>query len=114
LARLHFIELTATAVDSLRRVADRKVLREVGKAIDGLARGPEAQGKPLEVPLDGVWSIHAARDRYRVLYEIDARKRRVTILLVGARRPGKASDVYRIAARILRDLTSRERRPGGS
>jgi len=52
-----------------------------------------------------VWSVHAVRDRHRILYEIDERTWRVVVLLVGERRPGRASDVYRIAARLLRDLT---------
>ena len=106
MARRHTIELSATAFGCLQRIGDRKVRRELAAAIDGLARGPDVQGKPLEVPLDGVWSIHAARDHYRVLYEIDSKRARVTVLFVGERRPGRASDVYRVAARLLRDLTS--------
>ncbi len=139
MARRYTIALAPTAFASLRRVANRKTLRELGKAIDGLARErdrdtgagqapflaraqagearvrgleggpawePDLQGKPLAAPLEGVWRIRAARDRYRVLYEIDGVKRRIIVLDIGERRPGEPSDVYRLAARLLRDLTT--------
>ncbi|MBI2894071.1 MAG: type II toxin-antitoxin system RelE/ParE family toxin [Deltaproteobacteria bacterium] len=106
MARRYAIDLAPTAFASLRRLANRKTLRELGEAIDGLAHEPDLQGKPLAAPLEGIWSIRAARDHYRVLYEIDETQRRVTVLVVGERRPGEQSDVYRLAARLLRDLTT--------
>jgi acyl transferase domain-containing protein len=59
-------------------------------AIDALVDTPEHKGKALEVPLDGVRSARASRDRCRVLYEIDAGRRAIVILKVGPRK-----DVYR-------------------
>jgi mRNA interferase RelE/StbE len=90
----------------LRRIRGKRVLAELGRLIDDLARSAESLGKELEPPLDGIRSVHAVRDRYWVLYEVDRRARRVTVLLVGPRRPGRAGDVYQLAARLLRDLTS--------
>jgi mRNA interferase RelE/StbE len=103
--RRYEVVLAQSVFQSLRRVADKKLLREISAAIDGLALAPEAQGKPLESPLGGLWSVRAARQRWRVVFEIDADRRRVAVLLVGRRRPGHLEDVYAVAARLLRGLT---------
>jgi mRNA interferase RelE/StbE len=106
LAARRDIEILPSAREALAAVADKKVLREIAKTIDGLSSRPETQGKVLTDPLEGVRSLRAARERYRVLFEIDAETGRVQVLFVGLRRPGRPADVYRIAARLLRRFTS--------
>jgi mRNA-degrading endonuclease RelE of RelBE toxin-antitoxin system len=98
------IELAPTAFRSLRALKDKKTLREIAAVLDGLAHRPENQGKPLTGPLEGISSIRAARSRYRVLFQVDAKKKRVSVLLVGARRPGETTDVYAVARRLFETL----------
>ncbi len=105
MARRFAVEIAPAAFDALNAVRDRKSRGEIGKAIATLERNPGAQGKGLEGPLDGVRAIRADRDRYRILFEIDASARRVSVVFLGERRPGYTSDVYARAAALLRRLT---------
>ena len=54
----------------------------------GLARNPHRVGRPLRLELEGKHS--ARRGDFRVIYEIDADQRRVTVIAVDHR-----SDAYR-------------------
>jgi mRNA interferase RelE/StbE len=98
------IEIAPTGYGSLRAIRNKKILGEIVQAIDALARHPETQGKALLHPLEGVRSIRAARDRYRILYRVDPESRRASVLLAGERRPGEERDVYAVAQRLLRAL----------
>lgn len=98
------IELAPTAIGSLRAVRDKKIRAEIASAIDGLGTEPQQQGNELTGELAGLRSIHAFRDRYRVLFDVDAAEMRVRVFLVGERRPGRPSDVYREAALLLKQL----------
>ncbi len=98
------IELAASALASLRAVRDKKIRGEIAEVIDRLARRRGSGGKPLVGPLEGLRSVHAARDRYRIIYQVAQPQRRVLVLFVGRRRPGSPEDVYRSAARLLRRL----------
>ena len=96
----HEIEIAPTALDAIGRIRDKKARREIAALIDALDRQPEAQGKALSAPLDGLRSLRASRDRYRVLFRVDERV--VRVLLVGPRRPGKGTDVYAVARSLLK------------
>jgi mRNA interferase RelE/StbE len=76
-----------------RRTLSEQLPPHVGHAVlallDGdLAREPTRVGKPLRSPLEGTWS--ARRGTYRLLYEIDADARTVTVVAVEHR-----ADAYR-------------------
>ncbi|MBI4600390.1 MAG: type II toxin-antitoxin system RelE/ParE family toxin [Planctomycetes bacterium] len=103
----HSIDIAPTGYRSIRALKDKKLKREIAKAIDGLAKSPELQGKELVKPLEGVRSVRAAQGRFRILYKVDAAKRLVSVLLVGERRPGEATDVYAVAQRLLKLLLGR-------
>ena len=94
------IEVAPTGYRSLKALKD-KLRHEVAKVIDGLVRAPEEQGKALLGPLEGMRSVHAARDRFRILYRVDARKKLVPVLLVGERAPGQDADIYALAQKLL-------------
>jgi mRNA interferase RelE/StbE len=96
------VEIAPTGVASLKAIRVRKTLREIGKAIEGLSTRPEAQGKPLQPPLETLRSLRAARDRYRILYRV--RRNVVQIVLVGERLPGRKEDVYLLAQKLLSAL----------
>jgi mRNA interferase RelE/StbE len=53
-----------------------------------VASNPQRLGKPLDTPLDGVWSTR--RGEYRALYTIDETTRTIAVVAVSHRR-----DAYR-------------------
>jgi mRNA-degrading endonuclease RelE of RelBE toxin-antitoxin system len=106
--RRYEIEIAPTGYRSLKTVKDKKLRREIAKTIDGLIRAPEEQGKALLGPLVGVRSVHAARDRFRVLYQVDTRAKLVSVLLIGERAPGRDTDVYALAQKLLATFTKSE------
>lgn len=102
------VEIAPTGYATLRAVNDKKALREIGKAIDGLARNPEQQGKALTAPFEGLRSLPALRSRFRILYRVNQHRRTVSVLLVGERKAGKTEDVYALAKRLLTALRGEE------
>jgi mRNA-degrading endonuclease RelE of RelBE toxin-antitoxin system len=106
--RRYEIEIAPTGYRSLKTVKDKKLRREIAKAIDDLARAPEDQGKALLGPLEGMRSVHAARDRFRILYKVDTRAKLVSVLLIGERAPGQDADIYTLAQKLLATFTRPE------
>lgn len=70
----------------------------ISKALARLASNPNV-GKPLKNPLTGLYSLHAANKRYRIVYAIDSASTTVTVIVIGARQSGKRSDPYATARR---------------
>lgn len=95
------VVLTAQARRMLTAIADRRAQRKIAGRIDSLAEEPEKQGKPLLKELAGLRSIRAA-GRYRVIYQVDRKKSRVVVLVVGLRKSRDKADVYSLARRLLR------------
>lgn len=104
MASTYSIEISPTAFRSLKAIRDRKVQDEIRGAIDGLARGPEAQGKSLFKPLEALRSIRVVRSRYRILDRVDRAHELVSVLLIGERRPGREEDIYAVARRLVKLL----------
>ena len=94
------IEIAPTGYRSLKAL-NKKLRHDVARVIDRLARAPEEQGKALLGPLEGLRSVHAARDRFRILYRVDALNELVSVLLVGERAPGQDADIYALAQKLL-------------
>jgi mRNA interferase RelE/StbE len=65
-----------------------KVAAAVAETLATIRENPRRVGKRLHFELEGVWSTR--RGPYRILYEIDARRRLITVIAIGHR-----SDVYR-------------------
>jgi mRNA interferase RelE/StbE len=107
-ARRYKIEIAPTGNRSIKAVKDKKLRREIAKTIDGLARAPEDQGKALLGPLEGMRSVRAARDRFRILYKVDTRAKCVSVLLIGERAPGREADIYALAQKLLATFTKSE------
>ena len=74
MAALHSIHIAPTGFACFKAIRDKKVRHEIGSAIDGLARDPEAQGKALVTPLEGLRSLKVARGGYRVICKVDSEK----------------------------------------
>ena len=108
MARSYRIEISPSGYSSLKAISQKKILREIARVIDGLGKAPGSQGKELLGPFQGVRSIRACRSKYRILYKFDESERIVSILVVGARKPGKEEDVYEVAKRLLKTLLGKE------
>jgi mRNA interferase RelE/StbE len=99
--RRYPIQIAPTGYRSLRDLKDKKTRRQIAKGIDGLGLASERQGKALVGPIEGVPSVRAVRDRFRVLYDVDKSARLVSVLLVGERSPGPDADIYALAKKLL-------------
>lgn len=96
------IEITPTALESLETITDRRTRAAIVRRIDALAEEPGKQGNSLRGELAGFCSVRAAGQRYRVVYRIDEKERRVVVYLVGIRKEGSRQDVYALAQRLVR------------
>ena len=96
------IALTPTAVRLLEGMTDRRVREQIRNRIDGLAREPEQQGKPMRDELSGFRSLRAVGQRYRIIYRVDRGKVLVIVLAVGLRKEGDRQDIYRLAQKLVR------------
>ena len=96
------IELTLIALESLSAVTDTRVRQLIRDRIDGLVHEPEKQGKPLTRELDGLRSLRAVGQRYRVLFKVERSKITVLILTVGLRKEGDKKDIYALAKKLVR------------
>ena len=99
--RRYQIEWTRKAIEMLKRVSPRPIQKEVFERASGLKKDPK-RGVALQRDLAGYYSLPAGQDRYRIVYTIDADEEIVVIHAVGRRAPGKESDVYEVARRILK------------
>lgn len=79
---------TAAARRSLPRLPEKVAAAVVEFVYGSLAANPERVGKPLKLGLEGLHS--ARRGDYRVIYRIDADRRRVDVVALEHR-----SDAYR-------------------
>ncbi|MEX2599797.1 MAG: type II toxin-antitoxin system RelE/ParE family toxin [Dehalococcoidia bacterium] len=96
------IEITPSALGALEGIKDRRTRAAIMRRIDGLTEDPDKQGKALRAELTGYFSVRAAGQRYRVVYQVGALEGRVVVVLVGIRKEGGREDVYALAQRLLR------------
>ena len=82
------IEWAASALRSLDRLPEKIATACIEFVYGGLAENPHRVGRALRFDLEGKHS--ARRGDFRVIYEIDARQRVVTVIAIDHR-----SDVYR-------------------
>lgn len=99
---IHRIRLAPSVCQSLRDITDRRVQAKLQEAIDGLAEEPGKQGKALIGELRGYRSLRAVRQRFRIIYRVDASNALVLIVAVGIRKAGSKQDVYALARKLLR------------
>ena len=95
------IEVTPTALEALESVTDRRTRSAIVRRIDALVDEPEKQCKKLRGWLAGFMSIRAAGQRYRVVYRVNDREKRVLVYTVGIRKEGSRRDVYALAERLV-------------
>ena len=93
---------TATAVRLLEGIRDPRVRRKLLERGDDLSHDPGLQGKPMREELTGCRSLRAVGQRYRILYQVDESRRTAWIKATGMRKEGDRSDVYALAAKLVR------------
>ena len=96
------IEITPTALEALKAIADQRTRSAIIRRIDTLAEEPEKQGKQLRGWLAGFQSVRAAGQRYRVVYRVENAGQRVLVYMVGIRREGSRRDIYALAEHLVR------------
>ena len=96
------IALTPTAMRLLEGITDRRIREQIRNRIDGLAREPEQQGKPMRDELSGFRSLRAVGQRYRIIYRVDRGSVLVIVIAVGLRKEGDRQDIYRLAQKLVR------------
>lgn len=96
------IIIQPVAFQALADISDRRIQEKIRDRIDGLAREPEKQGKPLTGELLGYRSLRAVGQRYRIIYRVEREKVVVLIVTLGLRKAGDKRDVYALAKKLLR------------
>ena len=96
------IEITPTGLTALESITDRRTRAAIIRRIDALTQEPAKQGNILRGELTGFMSVRAAGQRYRVVYAVHERERRVVVYMVGIRKEGSRRDVYVLAQRLVR------------
>ncbi len=86
----------------LAAIKDRRIQENIREKIDGLARDPDLQGKPLLGELTGLRGVRAVAQRYRIIYRVHQDRVEVLVVAIGLRREGHREDIYRLAQRLLR------------
>jgi mRNA interferase RelE/StbE len=99
---IYEIRFTPTSEVMLGKVGDRRIREKIKQRIEGLREDPEKQGKPLGGELEGLRSVRAVGQRYRVLYQVRRELVIVVIVAVGIRQEGGKRDVYEIARKLVR------------
>ena len=65
---------------------ERKVYQQARKMIDRVAENPRTMGEPLLERWAGARAVHFADDKYRLIWELDAARNQVVVLLVGPKK----------------------------
>jgi len=96
------VEITKDALKQLQHITDKRVRTNLFKRIEELSKDPERQGKPLRNELAGLRSVRAIGQRYRIIYKVERERVIIFVVAVGIRKAGDRSDIYQIAARLMR------------
>lgn len=96
------VEITPTALEALEAIVDRRTRSAIVRRIGALAEEPEKLGKPLRGWLAGFFSTRAAGQRYRVVYKVYDREKKVLVYLIGIRKEGSRRDVYALAEHLVK------------
>lgn len=93
---------TATALEMLERIGDRRVQQLLYDTSKRLESDPDKQGKPLRECLLSFRSLRAIGQRHRLIFSVSSSSSRVFVVAVGLRRAGARDDIYVLAERLIR------------
>jgi mRNA interferase RelE/StbE len=95
------IILTKDAQDDLARIRDRRSYSAIERKIDELQSEPDVRGKALTGDLQGFYSVRAAGQCYRIVYQVAMLEGVVIVVVIGIRKEGDKRDMYRVASKRL-------------
>lgn len=98
------VVITKDALKQLQSITDQRVRNNLFERIEELSIDPERQGKPLSNELAGLRCVRAIGQRYRIVYKVERDLVIVVVVAVGIRKEGDRSDIYKIAAHLMRYL----------
>ena len=87
----------------LADIRDRRVRRQIVAKLHTLQQDPERLGKPLVGELKRCYSVRAAAQRYRVIYQVTPASLIATVIAVGIRPQDDRGDIYEVARRLIRN-----------
>jgi mRNA interferase RelE/StbE len=96
------VEISKPALEQLQNITDKRVRDNLFERIEELSNDPENQGKQLRNELSGLRSVRAIGQRYRILFKVERERVVVVIVAVALRKKGDRSDIYQLAAKLLR------------
>ena len=99
---IYRIVIEPSALRMLQEISDRRIRMKIRDRIDGLARDPEKQGKPLMEELASLRSLRAVGQRYRIIYKVDHGTVVVCVVAIGLRNEGSRKDIYELARKLIR------------
>lgn len=94
--------IAPSALEMLKRIEDRRIRGILIRIIDELAIEPGKKGKPLMGSLEGLRSIRAVGQRYRIIYKVKNDTVEVFIIAVGLRKEGDSKDIYSLLKKMVK------------
>ena len=86
----------------VQEISDRRIREKIVMVIDRLVNDPDKLGKALTSELQGLRSIRAVGQRYRIIYKVKQDTVIVYVVAVGIRRDGDRNDIYSLAKKLFR------------
>jgi mRNA interferase RelE/StbE len=96
------IRIMPIAEQQLKLISDQRIQKVLRGRLRRLEYEPEKQGKPLTEELEGLRSVRAVGQRYRIIYKIEEEQVLVLVVMVGIRKQGDKKDVYVQAIKLAR------------
>lgn len=94
------IVITNKAQKDFTSITNQRTKQAITNKINELRVEPQ-KGKPLTGNLKGLYSVRAASQRYRVIYEVTVSESVVIVVVIGIRKEGDKRDVYEVARKRL-------------
>lgn len=94
------VRLGDTARNQWLSIKDSRIREHIHKRIKALENNPEQQGKSLGQELADYRSVRAVKERYRILYKIEAEEVVVLVVAMGIRKEGDKKDIYMLAKKL--------------
>jgi mRNA interferase RelE/StbE len=95
----HQVALTSDAVADLKQIQDLRSRKAILNRLKRLGTSPT--GKCLSTPLQGLFSVRAAGQRYRIVFKLVELEAQVIVLAIGKRSQGSRRDPYASAAKRI-------------
>ncbi|MEZ4630023.1 MAG: type II toxin-antitoxin system mRNA interferase toxin, RelE/StbE family [Deinococcales bacterium] len=95
------VVITSKAQKDLASITNQRTKKAIASRLIDLKTEPEKRGKPLTGDLKGFYSIRAASQRYRIIYEVTISEGMVSVVVIGIRKEGDKKDAYEVARKRL-------------